>query len=220
MTLVHRFRLQTAPVGEGAGLHRLIMTDHISRTSRAPSPTNLTRLPPQTGAMFVTSQRRSPHGVDWSSSNAAVEAPTVRSSRESAPSVSAGSLRLSSAFGRMTAGSLLLAARSGCVQTFRRPQLLLLPVFPLKVGPPQQHRLTTLLFYGGDKSRLCALQYSLETCGTGRSAESRLRFFFFSSPFTIQTKVVTPSVFHLQPSCVLKEKFAVRHAIPNKASLE
>lgn len=43
-------------------------------------------------------------------------------------------LRLPSPRLIMTAGSLLVAVRSSCLQTFRRPQLLL-AVFPYKVSP-------------------------------------------------------------------------------------
>lgn len=107
------------------------------------------------------------------------------SSRESPPasrrlSFHEENLRLSPPRRNMTAGSLLLAVRSSCLQTFRRPQLLL-AAFPHKVRPSWVLP-TSLSGFHSPSRALYGARSAPELCVILKSLESKFHWvFFFSS---------------------------------------
>lgn len=82
----------------------------------------------------------------------------------------------------MNPSSFVVAVRRGCVQTFRRPQLVL-PVFPLKVS--LQHLLCQTV--ASLLAMFCVILLHLKTQQSGIpvfcSDESRLQFSGTVSPF-------------------------------------
>lgn len=118
----------------------------------------------------------------------------------------------------MTAGSLLVAFRSSCLQTFRRPHLLLAP-FPLKVRPSRvtQKSLRVLLTVSRTVRRsqrsgsflfspLQSLESEFHRCffvvllSHAKCVCGRRVVLVAVQPCIVSTKVDTPFIVYLQPA--------------------